>query len=191
MSEEENLEELLRQKIEEQEFIFDESNWEKAESMIDASRKRKKRLRFFIIFLSGIIGGVIGTLMFTVSDAGSNSSDLVVNTVPVTHQSSNEEKNGPLIKENTLFIKKEKKSDIVEHSDNKSTPGVRNITVEKGTERNNPIEKTKNNIVANKNITVSNEKNTEYISQATSRDKEGTTRKSVQKKKNSRSIAEM
>ena len=65
MSEEENFEEKIRQKLSEEEFPFDESNWEKAEDMIDTSRKRKKRLRFIIIFFLGIAGGILGTLFFT------------------------------------------------------------------------------------------------------------------------------
>lgn len=62
MSEEEKYDELIRQKFAEKEFIFNEANWEKAEAMIDASRKTKKIFWWSAVFLIGLICGIF--LMF-------------------------------------------------------------------------------------------------------------------------------
>ncbi len=43
MTEKENFDDLIRQKLSEEEFPFDEKNWEKAASMIDASRGSTKK----------------------------------------------------------------------------------------------------------------------------------------------------
>jgi hypothetical protein len=58
MSEEEKYDELIRQKFAEQEFMFNEANWEKAEAMINASRKTKKIFWWSSIFLIGLITGI-------------------------------------------------------------------------------------------------------------------------------------
>jgi hypothetical protein len=58
MSEEEKYDELIRQKFAEQEFMFNEANWEKAEAMIDASRKTKRIFWWSSVFLIGIITGI-------------------------------------------------------------------------------------------------------------------------------------
>jgi hypothetical protein len=62
MSEEEKYDELIRQKFAEKEFMFNEANWEKAEAMIDSSRKTKKVFRWSVVFLIGLITGIF--LMF-------------------------------------------------------------------------------------------------------------------------------
>jgi hypothetical protein len=58
MSEEEKYDELIRQKFAEQEFMFNEANWEKAEATIDASRKTKKIFWWSSFFLIGLITGI-------------------------------------------------------------------------------------------------------------------------------------
>jgi hypothetical protein len=62
MSEEEKYDELIRQKFAEKEFMFNEANWEKAEAMIDSSRKTKKAFWWSAVFLIGLITGIF--LMF-------------------------------------------------------------------------------------------------------------------------------
>jgi hypothetical protein len=58
MSEKEKYDELIRQKFAEHEFVFNEANWEKAEAMIDASRKRKRIFWWSSVFLIGLITGI-------------------------------------------------------------------------------------------------------------------------------------
>jgi hypothetical protein len=57
MSEFEKYEELIRQKFEEKEFIFNEENWEKAEKMLDSAKKSNRVLWWGTVFLIGIITG--------------------------------------------------------------------------------------------------------------------------------------
>lgn len=57
MSEFEKYEELIRQKFEEKEFIFNEENWEKAEKMLDSAKKSNRVLWWGTVFLIGVITG--------------------------------------------------------------------------------------------------------------------------------------
>ena len=58
MSTNEEFDDLIRSKFGEQDFPFDEFNWDKAEELIDAKRKKEKRRRFFIIWFFGVLTGV-------------------------------------------------------------------------------------------------------------------------------------
>jgi hypothetical protein len=58
MSEEEKYDDLIRQKFAEKEFMFSEANWEKAEAMIDSSRKAKKVFWWSAVFAVGLITGI-------------------------------------------------------------------------------------------------------------------------------------
>ncbi len=104
MSEQEKYDELIRQKFAEKEFMFNEANWEKAEMMIDSSRKIKKFFWWGSIFLIGLIAGVC--LMFPLikhnlshpSHEANNSNEQVISknttnsTNSITDNTSNNEK---------------------------------------------------------------------------------------------------
>ena len=65
MSEQEKYDELIRQKFAEKEFLFNEENWEKAEKMLDVSKKSKKIFWWGSIFVIGLITGVCIMFLFT------------------------------------------------------------------------------------------------------------------------------
>jgi hypothetical protein len=59
MSEQEKFDDLVRSKFSERDFSFDEENWVKAEELITFTRQKEKRKRRAIIFLSGILVGLL------------------------------------------------------------------------------------------------------------------------------------
>ena len=65
MSEEEKFDALIRSRFSEKEFLFDEENWEKAEAMIDSSKRKKSAIKWSAIFLLGLFAGVALMLPFT------------------------------------------------------------------------------------------------------------------------------
>ena len=65
MSEQEKYDELIRQKFAEKEFIFNEENWEKAEKILDLSKRSKKIFWWSSIFLTGLITGICVMLLLT------------------------------------------------------------------------------------------------------------------------------
>jgi hypothetical protein len=77
MSEQENMDDLLRSKFSERDFPFDEENWAKAEEMIIASRKKEKRRRWFIIFFFGLLIGVISMIPFMLNKSDSLNSNKI------------------------------------------------------------------------------------------------------------------
>ncbi|MBI3502473.1 MAG: PorT family protein [Bacteroidetes bacterium] len=69
MSEEQNkFDDIIRSKFAGQEFPFSEENWEKAERILDSGRKRKKVLRYGLLFLAGLLAGIIIMLPFVNND---------------------------------------------------------------------------------------------------------------------------
>lgn len=58
MNEQEKFDDLLRSKLSERDFPFDETNWDKAEAMIERSEKRKRFGFMTFIFSSGILVGL-------------------------------------------------------------------------------------------------------------------------------------
>ncbi len=58
MEQEENFDDLIRQKFDEKEFVFNEENWEKAEKKIDSVRRLSKISLWTSIFIIGLIIGV-------------------------------------------------------------------------------------------------------------------------------------
>jgi len=59
MSNEETFEDIVKSKLSEKEFSFDEENWEKAEEMIAFFRKKEKIKKGAFIFFSGLLLGII------------------------------------------------------------------------------------------------------------------------------------
>ena len=56
-TEQENFDDLLKSKLDENEFAFNEANWDKAEMLIiQAEKKRKRRIIGFIFFIGLILG---------------------------------------------------------------------------------------------------------------------------------------
>ena len=90
VNEEEKFDDLLRQKLSEKDFFFDELNWQKENDLIERYENRKKRRRFVIIFFSGIGMGIALTIPFmnilnntrhnkTISQQGIKGSTTVIN----------------------------------------------------------------------------------------------------------------
>jgi hypothetical protein len=56
-TEQENFDDLLKSKLDENEFVFNEANWDKAEMLIiEAEKKRKRRIIGFIFFIGMLLG---------------------------------------------------------------------------------------------------------------------------------------
>lgn len=64
MKQEENFDEIIRQKFAEKEFVFNEESWEKAERKIDAARRLKKILLWSTVFITGFSCGIGVTFVF-------------------------------------------------------------------------------------------------------------------------------
>ena len=79
MSEDKNLEDILKSKFSESDFLFDEENWAKAEVMIDAMRKKEKRRRFGIIFFFATIIGLLVWMPFVWMDFKSEKANVQKN----------------------------------------------------------------------------------------------------------------
>jgi hypothetical protein len=62
MNEEEKFDDLLRKKMSERDFFFDEENWQKASEKIESAELKRKQTRFTIIFLSGLALGIALTV---------------------------------------------------------------------------------------------------------------------------------
>ncbi len=97
MNEQEKFDDLLRSKLSERDFPFDETNWDKAEGMIEKSEKKKKYGFISLVFLAGIIVGAAIMYPFiysantsnqaTNTSAQQNNNAVVqsqINTVPAT-----------------------------------------------------------------------------------------------------------
>ena len=76
MNQEENFDDLIRQKFGENEFVFNDENWEKAEKKIDAVRRLSKIYLWTSIFIVGLIIGVGLTLLFIGNKNGENTKNV-------------------------------------------------------------------------------------------------------------------
>src|ERR1035437_6693832 len=79
MTEQENFDELIRQKFAEKEFVFNEENWEKAEKKIDSTRRLNKIAKWSTIFIIGLFSGVFLTLVF-VDKVNTNDTKVISET---------------------------------------------------------------------------------------------------------------
>lgn len=76
MKEQENFDDLIRQKFAEKEFIFNEENWEKAEKKIDSTRRFGKISLWTSIFIIGLFVGVGITLLFVGNEKNENTKNI-------------------------------------------------------------------------------------------------------------------
>ncbi|MES2396493.1 MAG: outer membrane beta-barrel protein [Bacteroidota bacterium] len=76
MKEQENFDDLIRQKFAEKEFVFNEENWEKAEKKIDSTRRFRKIYLWTSIFIIGLFVGVGLTLLFIGKDKKENTKNI-------------------------------------------------------------------------------------------------------------------
>src|SRR6201985_1445296 len=77
-TEQENFDDLLRSKLEEGDFAFSEANWDKAEALIIAAEKKRKRRRIAFIFFIGLLIGIclmFPFIGFEKNDAGKNATE--------------------------------------------------------------------------------------------------------------------
>src|SRR5665213_847524 len=79
MNEQEKFDDLLRSKLSERDFPFDETNWDKAEGMIEKSEKKKKYGFISLVFFAGIMVGAAIMYPFIYN---ANSSNQTTNTSP-------------------------------------------------------------------------------------------------------------
>lgn len=85
MTEQENFDDLIRRKLAEEEFPFDEQNWEKAAGMIDASRGPAKKPIGFFIFSAALIVSLCVVIPMLYN---SNDGKLADNTTAVETNSN-------------------------------------------------------------------------------------------------------
>lgn len=76
MKEQENFDDLIRQKFAEKEFVFNEENWEKAEKKIDSTRRFSKISLWTSIFIIGLFVGVGITLLFVGNEKNENTKNI-------------------------------------------------------------------------------------------------------------------
>jgi hypothetical protein len=87
MKHEDKFDEIISNKLNSQEFPFDEANWEKAAAMIDASRKSKNRAGFWIFStLIVLTCGVIG--FYTIGNVASNDTEQLAQSNEVAMQNA-------------------------------------------------------------------------------------------------------
>lgn len=106
-TEQENFDDLLKSKLDESEFAFNEANWDKAEMLIiQAEKKRKRRIIGFIFFI-GMLLGVCVMIPFTNSKNDAEKKDLSVKKKEIKISSKIEGEVRPKNKlENTTKINK-------------------------------------------------------------------------------------
>jgi len=77
INEEEKFDDLLRTKMSEREFFFDEENWQKLNEKIEKDEKRKKQRRTAFIFFGGLVLGIGLTipLMYLVKPSNNTISN--------------------------------------------------------------------------------------------------------------------
>src|SRR4051812_18785644 len=69
MSFEEEFDKIIRQKSEEAKYPFDEKNWEKVSSMLDAERKATAGVFFKKFYLTGLLIVFVGAIGFIAIDS--------------------------------------------------------------------------------------------------------------------------
>jgi hypothetical protein len=92
MSDQETFEDLLKSKLSEGEFSFDEENWEKAEDMIVSFRKKEKIKRGALLFFSGLLLGIIIMFPFLNKTENAGSKLISENNEPVVQSTTVSEK---------------------------------------------------------------------------------------------------
>jgi len=80
MNEEEKFDKLLRFKLSEKDYPFDELNWEEAENLIIRQETRRKAVRFTMIFSAGIVAGALIMLPFITNNHNTVSNGIVTHS---------------------------------------------------------------------------------------------------------------
>lgn len=83
MNDEEKFDKLLRFKLSEREFPFDELNWDDAEQLIIRQESRRKTVRFTMIFAAGIVAGALMMLPFMLNNRNTLSTAVVTNSTTI------------------------------------------------------------------------------------------------------------
>jgi len=89
MNEQEKFDDLLRSKSEERDFPFDETNWDKAEELIERSEKKRRFGLIGTIFMAGIGVGIVLMLPFI----NNNKTPNTVNNISSGQNNSAAEQN--------------------------------------------------------------------------------------------------
>jgi hypothetical protein len=84
INEEEKFDDLIRQKMSEREFFFDELNWDKVDAQIERNDKLRKFKGFLRIFIGGAALGVAVTIPIMHYLANPKNNNLVANTETTT-----------------------------------------------------------------------------------------------------------
>ncbi len=80
MNDEEKFDKILRFKLSEREYPFDELNWEEAERLIIRQETKRKAVRFSIIFSAGIVAGALIMLPFITNNRNALSNTITTHT---------------------------------------------------------------------------------------------------------------
>ena len=89
MNEQEKFDDLLRSKLEGRDFPFDETNWDKAEALIERTEKRKRFALIGAIFMAGISVGIVLMLPFI----NNNKTPNTLNNISFKQNTINTEQN--------------------------------------------------------------------------------------------------
>ena len=73
MKEQDNFDELFRQKFDEKEFSFSEENWKKMEKKIDAGRGFNNIGWWSKVLIIGLVGGIILSIVFVIMNKENRS----------------------------------------------------------------------------------------------------------------------
>lgn len=149
-TEQENFDDLLKSKLNENEFAFNEASWEKAEALIiQAEKKRKRRFILFILFI-GIVLGVCVTAPFINWSINDKNSKLSAKNIKTDSRTEN----------------------VIEQQTNNSN--AQSIASEKKGLENNQINSSLENAALSGNIdkAVSKEKGKIVVSDLNSREKQ-------------------
>ncbi len=103
-TEQENFDDILKSKLSEGEFEFNEANWDKAEALIIQADKKRKRRRIGVIFFIGLILGVCLMIPFIGDDKESLTKG---------NKKVNTEKKDANIYNNTSTENKEVKKELI------------------------------------------------------------------------------
>lgn len=82
MNEQEKFDELLRSKLSERDFPFDELNWDEAERLIIQQERISRIKRVSLIFSAGLVAGVLIMLPFIFSNHSTTNNPIVANPTP-------------------------------------------------------------------------------------------------------------
>lgn len=127
MKEQENFDDLIRQKFAEKEFIFNEENWEKAEKKIDSTRRFSKISLWTSIFIIGLFVGVGITLLFVGNEKNENTKNISEINLQEENKTENLSNESPEVKNSNSSLSQ---SQINENSSTSSKTAEKEIATE-------------------------------------------------------------